>query len=371
MGIQGLTPFLKKFAPNAFSTVCLSTFSKKKIAIDISLFLYKYKVIYGDQWLSGILQMLTVLRSYSIHPIVIFDGEAPVEKIKEQQSRRIAREQRLQRYNTLSSSLEQFNKNGIISAELQEYYDKQAVKFGMNSTFNIELIISQLDKLKNQTVRILYSDLELIQNLMSVMCIPYFQAPSEAEGMCSWLCKHNLVDAVLTEDTDVLAYGANKFINKLNLFNTTCTQIDYDEILNSLQMTKEQFTYFCIFCGCDYNKRIKGLGPVRAYKMILKYPDINTLMLDNPTIDFSSLKLERVREMFTIPCSTTIENLIKVKNMKCGRPNYEELTMFMYKNNCNVQHPQYVYNSCLQDVDDDIKLIKSTYRPRKSPCIKI
>ena len=373
MGIQGLTPFLKKFAPSVFSTVYLSNFSKKKIAIDISLFLYKYKVIYGEQWLSGILQMLTLLRSFSIHPIIIFDGEAPIEKMEEQQNRRAMREERLQKYNSLTTSLDVFNTNGVITTELQEFYNKQALKFGVNSTFDVDLVTSQLDKMKNQTVRIYYSDIELVQSLMNTMCIPYFQAPSEAEGMCSWLCKHNLVDAVLTEDTDVLAYGANKFLSKLNLNTSTCVQIDYDNILSSLGLTKEQFTDFCILCGCDYNQRVKGLGPVRAYKMLLKYQTMENMIQENPKIDFSCLKHTRVKDMFTVPCSETVEQLLRVKNMKCGRPNYEELTTFMYKNNCMVHHPQYVYNSCLQDVDldDDFKLVKSAYKRRKSPSIKI
>lgn len=373
MGIQGLTPFLKKFAPSAFTIIYLSKFSKKKIAVDISLFLYKYKVVYGEQWLSGILQMLTLLRSYSIHPIVIFDGEAPVEKMEEQQNRRAVREERLQKYNTLTSSLTQFNMNGIITTELQDFYNKQAQKFGINSTFDVDLVTSQLDKLKNQTVRIYYSDIELVQSLMNIMCIPYFQAPSEAEGMCSWLCKNNLVDAVLTEDTDVLAYGSNKFLSKINLINSTCIQIDYNEILSQLNLTQSQFTEFCILCGCDYNQRVKGLGPVRAYKMLLKHRDINTMIQENPTIDFGPLKHVRVKEMFTIPCSETIEQLVKVKHMKCSRPNYEELSLFMYNNNCMVHHPQFVYNSCLQDVDidDDFQIVKSVYKRRKSPSIKI
>lgn len=370
MGIQGLTPFLKKFAPSAFTITCLSEFTKKKIAIDISLFLYKYKVIHGDQWLSGVLQMLTLLRSFSIHPIVIFDGEAPIEKMEEQQNRRAAREERVQKCNTLMSDLEEFNSTGTIAANLQEFYNKQAAKFGVNSQFDVDLVTSQLERLKNQSVRIYYTDIELVQSLLSVMRIPYFQAPSEAEGMCSWLCKQNLVNAVLTEDTDVLAYGANKFLSKLNMLNSTCVQIDYTEVLQALGMNKDQFTEFCIMCGCDYNQRIKGLGPVRAYKMFLKHGDIDTIIKDNPKIDFQPLKHARVKDMFTIPCSETIEQLVKVKDMKCGRPNYEELTS-MFKNNNMIHHSQYVYNSCLQDVDsdDEFKLVKSTYKRRKSPSI--
>lgn len=374
MGIQGLTPFLKKFAPLAFSTVHLSRFSKKKIAIDISLFLYKYKVIYGEQWLSGVLQMLTLLRSHSIHPIIIFDGEAPVEKMEEQQSRRASREERIQRYNQLTSNLEVYTATGVISNELQDFHNRNAIKFGVNSTFDIDLVTSQLDKLKNQTVRINHSDIELVQELVNVMCIPYFQASSEAEGMCSWLCKHQIVDAVLTEDTDVLAYGANKFLSKLNLNGETCVLVDYYNLLHQLSFDAEQFTEFCIMCGCDYNQRIKGLGPVRAYKLLQKHQSIENIMIEHPTIDVSSLKHERIKEMFNLPQLDSIEHSDKIKTSRCGKPNYEKLSAFMFKHDCMTHHPQYVYNSCLQDVnieDDDFELVKVAYKRRKSPSIKI
>jgi 5'-3' exonuclease len=378
MGIQGLTPFLKKFAPSAFSTVHLSTFAKKKIAIDISLFLYKYKVVYGEQWLSGILHMLSLLRSYSIHPIIVFDGEAPLEKMEEQQNRRASREERTQKYNTITSCLDTFNSTGIVANELQEFYNKQATKFGVNSKFDVDLVVSQLDKLKNQNVKINYSDIELVQELMDTMSIPYFQAPSEAEGMCSWLCKKSLVEAVLTEDTDVLAYGANKFISKLNLYSATCTQIEYKSVLDSLTLDNDKFIEFCIMCGCDYNQRVKGLGPVRAYKMLLKHDCIEHVIKNYPKIDFSPLKYNRVKEMFTVPCSDTLDHLSTAVDLKCGKPDFQKLSNFMYTheltdNGSMSFNPQYIYNSCLQDIelDDDFKLVKSIYKRRKSPSIKI
>lgn len=125
MGIQGLTPFLKKYAPTAFSTVSLTMFSKKKIAVDISLFLYKYKVVFGEQWLSGIIQLFTCLRENAIHPVVIFDGEAPIEKIEEQKNRRNMREERNNRCDSLMSMVDEYNQTGVISNELQAFHDKQ------------------------------------------------------------------------------------------------------------------------------------------------------------------------------------------------------------------------------------------------------
>lgn len=32
--------------------------------------------------------------------------------------------------------------------------------------------------------------------------------------------------------------------------------------------TREQWVDFCLLCGCDFIERIKGLGPVTAYKLL-------------------------------------------------------------------------------------------------------
>ena len=38
--------------------------------------------------------------------------------------------------------------------------------------------------------------------------IPYINAPQEADSQCAWLAKNGLVDAVLTEDMDILTFGS-------------------------------------------------------------------------------------------------------------------------------------------------------------------
>ena len=48
MGIKNLHKFLKKHAEDAYEVTHLSNFEYKKIAIDTSLYMYKYKVIFAD-----------------------------------------------------------------------------------------------------------------------------------------------------------------------------------------------------------------------------------------------------------------------------------------------------------------------------------
>ena len=53
----------------------------KKIAIDISLYMCKYKAIYGDNWLYAFLKLISSLRKNEIHCVFIYDNGAPPEKM--------------------------------------------------------------------------------------------------------------------------------------------------------------------------------------------------------------------------------------------------------------------------------------------------
>ena len=55
MGIKGLNNFLRKKCVGVFNNIQLKDLAYKKLAIDISLYMCKYKVVCGDRWLSAFL----------------------------------------------------------------------------------------------------------------------------------------------------------------------------------------------------------------------------------------------------------------------------------------------------------------------------
>lgn len=379
MGINGLIPFLKKNALDAFSIVTLNTYSKQRIAIDISLFMYKYKVVYGEDWISGIIQLFTTLRENAIHPIVVFDGEAPQEKLEEQKNRRLMREERNNKCESLTSRIEEYRKNGIISQELQEFYDKTIVNLSKRNNnflliqqtqqypkFDINMVEDKVSKMKNQNVRVTYRDIQLVHDLLKVMCIQSIQAPTEAEALCAWLAVKKIVAAVLTEDTDVLAYGTPLFLNKINTTTNSCTLVKYETLLSSLKLTKEQFTELCIMCGCDYNQRVKNVGPARIYKFLHKYTTFDNIVENETKYDFSCIQMDSVRNLFLE--QECIENVIKeidADKWYSGAPSFKEVETFL--KGCNTfSKPEKVYNACLQDARD-FDVVPINYKKRGSP----
>ena len=78
MGIKHLNSFIKTNCTKSIKCIPITELSGKKIAIDISIYLYKYE---GDGTLiENMYLMMAILRYYNVTPIFIFDGKPPTEK---------------------------------------------------------------------------------------------------------------------------------------------------------------------------------------------------------------------------------------------------------------------------------------------------
>ena len=55
-------------------------------------------------------------------------------------------------------------------------------------------------------------------------------------------------------------------------------QIDLAKVLDALKLTQKEFIDLCILCGCDYTSTITGVGPVKAYRYILDYGNIERVL---------------------------------------------------------------------------------------------
>ncbi|CAO3655550.1 unnamed protein product [Mucor fragilis] len=100
-------------------------------------------------------------------------------------------------------------------------------------------------------------------------------APNEADAQLTHLAKTGKVDAVVTEDSDLLAFGCPKVIYKIDRFGDGI-EICMDKVINDYKSTlyeydAETIRHICILSGCDYLPSIKGVG----LKTILKRYEIN------------------------------------------------------------------------------------------------
>jgi flap endonuclease-1 len=230
MGIRYLNRFLKDNASPSINLCNLSELSGKKIAIDISIYMYKFST--EGSLIENIYLMLSIFRHYNIIPIFIFDGKPPPEKHRLLQKRKQDKKEAEEEYFKLKISLE--TNNNIDDSEKQE-------------------IIYNMDMLKKRFISINKNDIENVKILIISYGATYYDAPGEADELCAMLTIRNKVWACLTEDMDMFVYGCTRVIRYLSLLNHTAVIYDLPGILNNLGITQKELREICVLSGTDYN----------------------------------------------------------------------------------------------------------------------
>jgi flap endonuclease-1 len=321
MGIKNLHTFLRKTCPDVYHEIPLHHYSFRTVAIDFSIYLCKFRSSYGDNWFRGFVHMMFMLRRNQIHPVLVFDSKPPPEKQKEHSIRSTNKRKNLERLILLEESFLHFKTHrDIINPDVFE-------PFLLRHDYDLSLCEQDLAKQKNTTIRIRPEDFDLAKQFLSLMNIPFCYGSGEAEAYCSFLNRTDAVSAVMTEDTDVLAYGAPVFLHRLDPKTETVMEVRVGEVCRSLGLNQSQFTDFCIMCGCDYNSNLPKIGPERSYRLLQKHGSIDAI---GEMMDVQILNHVRIREIFRQENETTRGVRL------CGVPDINSLTRFLFENNCAV-----------------------------------
>lgn len=284
MGIKNFHQFMKKRAPNAYKNVHLSEYQGKSVAIDISGLIYKYKILNKERWLDSFVILILKLRKNLIHPIFIFDGQAPKAKDNEKTKRSQQRKILSEKIFNLRESLDSYYSSGEINETLVHEMKRidGPPALGKTIGINVSQLENRYSQIESQIVKWSEEDVCNLHKIFDYLNIPYTVSPSEAETLCASFALNGKVSAVVSNDSDVCVYGVKKFLYEINGMNEMCVEIDTQEILQSLELTHEEFVDFCIMCGCDYNDNIPNVGPVNAYKLIKQYHSIDNLPKEYP-----------------------------------------------------------------------------------------
>ncbi|KAL1454948.1 hypothetical protein WDU94_009076 [Cyamophila willieti] len=102
-------------------------------------------------------------------------------------------------------------------------------------------------------------------------------APFEADAQLAYLNIAGFVDYVITEDSDLLVFGAKKTVYKMDLCGTCCL-IDRERIPAALRVPQKKysdakFRYMCILSGSDYWTGLKGIGLKKAKDFVWSVQD--------------------------------------------------------------------------------------------------
>ena len=332
MGIKNLSVFLRQRFPEIFEEIHISEYQYKKIAIDISLYLCNYKAAFGDGWLGAFVKLVSTLRANEVHCVFVYDGKAPPDKEDERKERMESRAKMGDRIYMLREAIERYKEEGVIDPILTEFQEKRKIEHKSlmrEGGINIRAIEMMVDKMEKQMFALTPEDFAATKELFRILDVPYIEAVGEGEALCSDLCIQGKVDAVLSEDTDVLAYGAPFFLTKMDTRNATCVRIDYRKLLELVGLSHSEFLDFCIMCKTDYNKNIPKIGCVNAYKYILEYKTIEAIQ-ENLGVDVTCLRHVRNRELF--------RDYVRYggKISYCGTPDFQKLQEFIFRRNLRI-----------------------------------
>ncbi|OMP10663.1 Drug/metabolite transporter [Corchorus olitorius] len=111
------------------------------------------------------------------------------------------------------------------------------------------------------------------QELLQMFGIPYIIAPMEAEAQCAYIELTNLVDGVVTDDSDVFLFGARSVYK--NIFDDRKYVETYfmQDIEKELGLTREMLIRMALLLGSDYTEGISGIGIVNAIEVVNAFPE--------------------------------------------------------------------------------------------------
>ena len=298
MGIKNLLKFLSNY-DGILKEIDDNNFNKQKIAIDISIILYKVIIAIRNSGtdltnkkgeivshILGLFNKTIYLLKKNIIPIYVFDGKAPDLKSKVIQERKEIKKKAWEKLETLTN-------------------EKDKIKYF------------------KRTVSISWKQLDECKNLLDLMGIPYIKAPEEADSQCAWLVKNGFATGVLTEDMDILTFGCNKIYRNLGSYNKKTIEINLKDILEKINLNYNEFIELCILFGCDYCERVKDITPNELYNIFKEnkniYKTLEILKNNNYNVpDINNIEL--VKSYFKNP-----PILSNINDLELKKPEIEKL----------------------------------------------
>lgn len=110
------------------------------------------------------------------------------------------------------------------------------------------------------------------QALLRLFGIPYITAPMEAEAQCAELVRLNMVDGIVTDDSDTFLFGGTRVYK--NMFNSNKFVECYvgADLDKELSLSREQLISLAQLLGSDYTEGLPGVGPVTAVEILSEFP---------------------------------------------------------------------------------------------------
>jgi flap endonuclease-1 len=194
--------------------------------------------------LSGILFRAVNFMEKGIKPVYVFDGAPPDFKQETIEQRRAVRDQARERWH-----------EALRRGEIEE----AAKQARASSRVDQEIISTS-------------------KTLLSLLGLPYIEAPSEGEAQAALMVRQGDARYVVSQDYDTLIFGAPVLMRNLTVsgkrklhgrtITVTPERITLAEVLGGLNISREDLIRIAILTGTDFNEGAKGIGAKTALKIL-------------------------------------------------------------------------------------------------------
>ncbi|KAG8385363.1 hypothetical protein BUALT_Bualt03G0035300 [Buddleja alternifolia] len=246
MGIQGLLPLLKSI----MKPIHIKELEGCFVAVDTYSWLHKGALSCSTDLCKGhptskhidyCMHRVNMLRHYGVKPILVFDGGPLPMKSDQEIKRGRSRRENLSR-------AQEHESNGNLSAAYECY--QKAVDISPSVAYDL------IQALKQENVS-------------------YVVAPYEADAQMTFLALSKHVEAVITEDSDLIAFGCPRIIYKMDKFGQGVefknALLQHNKDLNLAGFTHMMLLEMCILSGCDYLQSLPGMGLKKAHALMKKF----------------------------------------------------------------------------------------------------
>ena len=274
MGIRDLLPFLKKHAPDSFRVTNLNLpNSIKSVAVDTPIFMHKYGYVVGSgrPLCARMLKFYRELKERGLEPIFCFDGSSLPEKMGEKSKRflKMCRSMELKKQRSL-------------------------VNYGTGDDIEVERSCAP-------SCFPIPEDYLAFKMALEDMGVVTMTAKFEAEALCSYLCCSGRVQAVISEDSDCAAYMASAILLHCNSREEEVL-FDPETACQALNLNPSQFQDLCVLLGNDFNGRIKGVGPEKAWNYLKRGESLSGVLEFLRTEEPTKSQMLATRKIFSTHC---------------------------------------------------------------------
>lgn len=307
MGVN-LTPIVVRHETS------LAALRGRSIAIDGNLELYQFLSIMrmrdGRPLMDGegrvtshlnglIFRTTRLMADHGIRPVFVFDGPPPELKRAEIEKRREARAKAQREYEA-----------AVSSGDLVTAWSKAVT-----------------------ATRLTRPMIEDAKTLLSLLGIPWVQAPSEGEAEAAFLARRGDVWAAGSKDYDSLLFGAPRLVRFLAIGSSEFLPskgrsravppelLDLEENLHAIRLTQDQLIDAAILVGTDFFDGIKGIGPKTAVRRIREWGSLDRA----PTEVRAELppNLDEIRKFFRSP------PVVPAGDLQLHPPRSEDVVRFL------------------------------------------